>query len=311
MNKHTVDVNYFPGWVRKSVSFTIDDGDLENDRKLLDIVKPAGILGTFNLGAHNLHKMSAEAYRAFYRGYGIADHCKYHPIAFEEGDEYQISDEPFDEATADPAYLYSYHGIPGIYYTKMRFGWGRRATAEAYLRSAKEGFLELREVFGERVTSFVWPFRQMRNNEIVEGIRNAGYASVRQSLNVFGEDGFAVPEERFGWGWSARSSNLLDIAQKYEEYPDDGGLKMFVFGVHSKDFERENKWDDLRVFAQRFGNQPEKYFSESVENIFLYADATKEVEITDGYVYNPTEIDLYIKVDGERVTLRAKEKYML
>ena len=309
--KHTVDVNYFPGWVRKSVTFTIDDGNLEMDRKFLDIVKPAGLLGTFNLGAHNLGKMSPEEYRAFYRGYGIADHCKYHPIAFEEGGEYKISDEPFDEATADPAYLYSYHGIPGIYYTKLSYGWGRRADTEAYLRAAREGFLELREVFGERVTSFVWPFHQMRNEELVEGIRSAGYTSVRQSVSAEGEDGFPVPEERFGWGWTARHSNMLTIGKRYEEYPDDGELKFFALGIHSMDFERAGNWDELREFARMFGNKPEKYYSESVENIFLYADATKKIEITDEYIYNPTEIDLYIKVDGERVTLRAKEKYTL
>ena len=46
--KHIIDKNYFPGWVRKSVSFTIDDGNIEMDKKFIDIVRPAGVLGTFN-----------------------------------------------------------------------------------------------------------------------------------------------------------------------------------------------------------------------------------------------------------------------
>ena len=45
---HVIDKNYFPGWVRKQVSFTIDDGNIEMDKKFIDIVRPAGVLGTFN-----------------------------------------------------------------------------------------------------------------------------------------------------------------------------------------------------------------------------------------------------------------------
>ena len=40
---------YFPGFTRKSLTFTIDDGNITNDTKFLSIVRPAGILGTFNL----------------------------------------------------------------------------------------------------------------------------------------------------------------------------------------------------------------------------------------------------------------------
>ena len=53
-----VDINFFPGWVRKSVTFTIDDGNIKMDKKFLDIVKPAGILGTFNL--HRVDALSPE-----------------------------------------------------------------------------------------------------------------------------------------------------------------------------------------------------------------------------------------------------------
>ena len=44
-----IDKNYFPGWVRKSVSFTIDDGNLEMDKRFIDTVSPYGIKGTFNI----------------------------------------------------------------------------------------------------------------------------------------------------------------------------------------------------------------------------------------------------------------------
>ena len=78
--KHVIDKNYFPGWVRKSVSFTIDDGNVEMDKKFIDIVRPAGILGTFNLCYSD--KMSPEEYREMYQGFEIANHVIYHPEIF-------------------------------------------------------------------------------------------------------------------------------------------------------------------------------------------------------------------------------------
>ena len=80
--------------MRKSVTFTIDDGNIPTDKKLLDIVRPAGILGTFNMcGASDL---TPEEYREMYRGYEIANHVRYHPKVIDPAVEYTISDEPFD-----------------------------------------------------------------------------------------------------------------------------------------------------------------------------------------------------------------------
>ena len=112
---HVIDKNFFPGWVRKSVTFTIDDGNVPMDRKFLEIVKPAGILGTFNLCSHILGYMTPEEYREFYRGYEIANHGKYHLAALREDMELDISDEPLDRESSDEYKVYR-HKEEGIYY---------------------------------------------------------------------------------------------------------------------------------------------------------------------------------------------------
>ena len=93
---HSIDVKFYPGWTRKAISFSIDDGHLDSDKKFMDIVEPYGIKGTFNLCSERLARMSPDEYREFYHGHEIANHCKYHPAAFVDGEEYDISDEPFD-----------------------------------------------------------------------------------------------------------------------------------------------------------------------------------------------------------------------
>ena len=91
---------YFPGFVRKSVSFSMDDGWRNTDAKFLSIVRPAGIKGTFNLD--NVNQATPDEYRALYDGYEIANHSKYHPLAFVDGKEYIVSDELFDPEKSVP-----------------------------------------------------------------------------------------------------------------------------------------------------------------------------------------------------------------
>ena len=44
--EHNIDVKFYPGWTRKAMSFSIDDGNLEMDKKFMDIVEPYGFTST-------------------------------------------------------------------------------------------------------------------------------------------------------------------------------------------------------------------------------------------------------------------------
>ena len=39
---HKIDVKFYPGWTRKAITFSIDDGILDMDKKFMDIVEPYG-----------------------------------------------------------------------------------------------------------------------------------------------------------------------------------------------------------------------------------------------------------------------------
>ena len=101
------------------------------------------------------------------------------------------------------------------------------------------------------------------------------------------------------------------MAQSFEALADDGELKFFCFGVHSIDYDKEGKWGDLLEFAKTYGARPEDYFYATIAEIYDYSEATKRVEIADTEVKNPTDVDLYIKIDGERRVLRAGRKIAL
>ena len=298
-----IDTAFYPGFVRKAISFTIDDGNVPMDKKFLDIVKPHGILGTFNLCSNNMKAFDADGYVEFYKGYEIANHCKYHPFAMRDDTEYAFSDDTFDEATADGAKLYK-TDIEGMYFFKAANGWRRMATTEMYCKFADDCRDELERVFGKgSVKGFVWPYSMQKNSEVFEYLKNSGYQSIRKTGETGESTGFALPADRTIWSYNANHKSLLKWAEKYEAYEDDGQLKFFCFGVHSIDFERDNNWNELEEFARKYGDRPSEFWYATVADIFDYEDAVKALKISEDTIENPSSIKLYVKIDGKEKVL--------
>lgn len=301
----TVDKNYFPGWVRKSVSFTIDDGNVVLDKKFIDIVKAGGVVGTFNLCAPDLKKYTPEFYRELYRGFGISNHCKLHPFAFTPEKTTVISEDTFDEQTADGSKLYRVPNQEGLYFYRASSGWRKVADDAAYCRLVSECHEELEAVFGDgSITTYVWPYCEQNNAVVQDYVMNkCGYVAVRKTGATKDTTGFAVPEDRMHWSYNANHQNLLECAASFDRFADDGELKYFCFGVHSHDFERGNCWNVLEEFVAKYGNRPSDFWYASVEDIFAYADAVRELKVAENTVENPTSIDIYVKIDGKNVII--------
>jgi peptidoglycan/xylan/chitin deacetylase (PgdA/CDA1 family) len=303
-----LDFNFYPGWTRKSITFTIDDGNITMDEKFLAIVKPAGIIGTFNLCTPLKKDMTNEDYRAFYRGYEIANHCHRHPLSLSPTNPPEIAAEPFDEATADKekAYRTEEDGFYRVF-AKHSQSWNYYVAADdKYMEYVAHCNDLLEDVFGKgTVKDFVWPFGDQRNPALTERLIGYGFRSIRATGDLGDTTGFALPANRMRWSYNAHNRTLLENAAKYEAYPDDGELKFFAFGVHSIDFERDGSWDDLKEFCAKYGNRPEDYWYASVGDILDYEDAVKALTVTDTEIRNDSDVDLYIKIDGERQRLWA------
>ena len=298
-----VDKNFYPGWVRKSITFTIDDGNIELDKKFIDIVKPYGIKGTFNLCSPNLTKYTRDFYREFYSGFGISNHCKLHPFALTSDKIKPISEDKFDPDTADHDKLYK-TDISGLYHFRASNGWRRAAESQTYCRLVKECHEELTAIFGEgSIKSFVWPFSEQADDIVQDFVMNKmGYISVRRT----GErDSFNVPSDRMHWSYNSRHCNIMIKAKEYERIEDDGELKMFTFGVHSHDFERDGLWDLLSEFAAEYGAREKEFWYASVDDIFEYSDAVRALKISDTEIVNDSDKDIYITVDSKKKIIPA------
>ncbi len=305
---HIIDKNFFPGWVRKSITFTIDDGHLKLDSKFLGYVKPAGLRGTFNLCAN---REIDDVFPALYDGYEIGNHCKLHPHALNDERRKLVKEGAFDPATADPQYIY--HDVkPGYYKKAMPYGWTVLVDDDAYIDLAREAEENLVSIFGrERVNGFIYPYGGQHNPVLHQRLIGMGFQSIRVTGLVDDKTGFALPADRMAWSYNANDSNLTECSKKYEAYPDDGQLKFFCFGVHSHDFENHGTWDVLDEFCRRMGNRPEDFWYACVGEIFDYEDAVGQLAVSDSEIVNPTDTDLYVKVDGRRIVVRRRSSVLL
>ena len=300
----------YPSFTKKALTFTIDDGNMKYDAKFLEILRPAGIKGTFNL-CSNIHIGKERQTVDFYRGYDVANHSKYHPLVQRDGVDYVVSDDVFDEHTADENKIYRVEGREGFFWLHMPNGWRHMVFEADFLRYIKEGKDELNEIFGDgSVRDFVWPYGMQYNAVAHEFIRRT-HRSSRITGCTLNTTRFNIPEDKYAWSYNANDGNLLEVMEKYEECPDDGELKFFAFGVHSIDYENNSTWDSLKAFAEKYGNRPQVYWYASVSEIFDYDEAISKLDISGDKIVNNSDIRIYLIIDGERVSVDSHSEILL
>ncbi|MBR7116381.1 MAG: hypothetical protein IKC87_01570 [Clostridia bacterium] len=300
----------YPNFTKKAITFSIDDGHAVHDTHFLSIVRPAGILGTFNLCSNRVDKDTAPE---IYRGYEIANHCKHHPLAFDDDVTYNIAATVYDPENRDPAYIYPHPTLKGVYYTQRSpERWRLLTDADTYIAFIKECHEELEEIFGEgSVKSFVWPFFEQNSEKVKQYLASTSYYGVRKTGVIKDTTGFNLPEDPMRWCCNATHSCLLEVMESFENYPDDGRLKLFSFGVHSADFESSGRWAELEEFARRYGNRDNEFWYATVGDIFNYNNVVNSLIWENDSVCNPSGRTVYLKVDGERVMLAPSETVRL
>lgn len=290
----------YPNYSRKAMTFTLDDGNVRSDAPLIEQLRLAGMRGSFNL-CHT-DSLTPEEYRELYSGFEICNHVKCHPYAFKDGEEYEVNNSPFDKDTADPEYIYRNEERPDIFYFHLPRGWRRICDTNTYIELIEECNEELLSVFGGEITGFVYPFGEQQ----CEGLKEYLYShfkSVRKTGATGENDGFKVPRNRHPWSYNANAANLLSLAEQFRNYEDDGELKCFIWGVHSFDYNKEDTKDIIPEFLNKYGNCPDEFWYTTVGELFDYVDAADSLVVEDKKVFNPSAIELYVIINGERTSI--------
>ncbi len=315
-NGKVIDINYYPGFVRKAVTFTIDDGDMVNDEKFLSIVRPAGIRGTFNLCN------AKDGMLELYDGYEVANHHVLHTTPMRDGFDYSAVEfvdgylPPASEQDHGKIYIKAQtvdgKSVEGYYYVHYTLygstaGWHPLATDETYIEYLEWTTDKINETFGAgSCVGFAYPHGAL-STAIKEYIKSAGYLYARKTGNLKATTGFALPADRYAWTYNADVNCLLSVMQEYDALRDDGELKFFAFGVHAKDF--VDKWDVLEKFAELYGDRSDEFWYATNREVFEYEDAIRALAITDEKIVNGSDVDVFITVDGVKTLIPARGEY--
>ena len=292
----------YPGFRMKAISFTLDDGNLDKDARVIEIVGKHGIKGSFNLCLTNYKDEEREMYRRLYSGYGIANHVFNHPYAFSDGVEYTVTDEPFDPDKSDFEKIYKKPNSDSLYYIHKTRGWRIITTAERYIELTEMTSDRIERIFGYRPSGFVYPFGEMASARIKEYLYSTFRSVRRTGCNPDPE--FSLPESFLPWMYNANHLNLLELAKRFDSLPDDR-LRLFVFGVHSTDFERFDNYESLTRFAEMYGDREADFWYATIDEIVDYKASLDEVKISRGSIINNSCSDIYLLTGDKRVVLQA------
>ncbi len=265
----------FPEGRKKAFTLSYDDG-VEQDVKLIEIMRQNGVKGTFNLNsgcfaeeghiypAGQVHRrMSLEACKKAYAGSDIevAIHGETHP---------------FLEALPSPV------AVGQIINDRIN----------------------LERHFGCLVRGCAYPFGTY-SDAVVDALRLSGIVYAR---TVETRLSFDIPTDWLRMGATCHHNNaaLNDIAEKFTHSSPNRDAWLFYLWGHSYEFEANDNWQVIEKFLSDIGGRDDIWYATNIQ-IYDYIKAYESlISSANGRIlYNPTCLDVWAEIDGRAERIPA------
>ena len=265
----------FPGGKAKAFTMSYDDG-VEQDIRLIEIMRKNGVKGTFNIGAGlftpegttfpkgRVHRiMTLEASKKAY-----------------EGDDIEVA----------------IHGYTHPFLESL-------PTSNAVLEIIEDR-KGLEEAFGGIIRGMAYPFGTY-SDDVVDVLRLCGVAYAR---TVESRMNFDLPKDWLRLGATCHHNNpaLMDLLEKFTSEKPDREPWLFYLWGHSYEFEGNNNWHVIENFLEKMGNRDDIWYATNIE-IYDYVKASRQIVYSaDGSLAcNPTSTDVWYEIDGRILCLPA------
>ena len=271
----------YPGGVRKAVTFSYDDGCLD-DIKLVEIFNKYGMKGTFNLNSSRLMNGSDltidDAKRFISEGHEIAVHGKYHRA----------------------------NGIV--------------STVEG-IRDVLQCREELEDVLGLLIRGMAYPdtgITNFANGTTYDDVkRYLTQLGIVYSRTLGGDNNsFLLPADWHAWMPTAHHDNpeimeyideflSLDLESNYSALRHP---RLFYIWGHAYEFSCNNNWEHIEEICRRFAGREDVWCATNME-IYEYVNAYNCLiwSANGKKVYNPTLLDLWFIEDNKRYMVASGE----
>ena len=260
----------YPGGILKAVTFSYDDGVIE-DRELIKIFDRYNIKATFNISLGKSPKkperfIQAPEIKELYKNHEIASHGFLHRTMTLLGDK-SLNGEIADNQKA------------------------------------------IAEVIGTEPPGFAYPYGRHTSKKaptrIYEALAKNG---LRYARTCQKKTDFDLPANWLAWSPNCHHDAGLKICELYKKFKSDKMSVCYIWG-HSYEFDRKGKkrWFIIENICKTIANQPDIWYATNGE-IALYVQACEAAQKASKFpeIVNPTDLTLYLNIDGKEVTLPPK-----
>ena len=265
----------WPGFLRKAVTFSYDDG-ARNDRRLVELLNRHGLRGTFNL---NGGKLSAKG----------------------------AGDDAWNVRASEVSSLYAGHEV--AVHGLRHESWNVTLPAVAALDVARDR-LALEALAGHPVEGSAYPCGEHSKGPAADAaLRALGIVHAR-IVSPWAD--FAVPADFLRWAPTTHHgrSEAADLARQFLDAPDPATAEpaLFYCWGHSFEFRTEEDWEKMDALCALFGGRDDVWAATNVE-ICRYVLAFRALRgMLDGRLLeNPTAVPLWLVAGGKPLVLRPGE----
>lgn len=270
----------FPEGRAKAVTLSYDDG-VEQDIRLIEIMKANGLKGTFNINT------------GCYAEEGMV---------YDEG----VIHRRMSRSLAQKTYLNSGMEVAVHALTHPFLEWeAENVCAYEVLQDRKN----IEDDFGGIVRGMAYPFGSY-NDSVVTNLKQCG---IVYSRTVQSTERFDIPTDWLRLPATCHHDNpkLMELAHQFVEGSVEGPMGnpwLFYLWGHSYEFEQFDNWSVIEEFAEYIGNREDIWYATNIE-IYDYIAAYKQLQfsIDQKTVYNPTAMTLYFERNGQKHCIKSGE----
>lgn len=267
----------FPGGKVKAVTLSYDDG-VEQDIRLIKIMKENGLKGTFNLSS-GLYAKEGTNYEA-----GTIHRRMTRQQAI---DVYQNSGMEI-----------AVHGLTHPFLEHL--------SPSTCTYEVLQDRINLETEYGTIIRGMAYPYGSY-SDSVVDCLKHCGIAYSRTTKST---ESFGIPTDWLRMPATCHHNNLhlMELAKKFVEDSRDRTPMLFYLWGHSYEFERDDNWEVIEEFAEYIGKREDIWYATNIE-IYDYMKAFGQLIFSaDGrQAWNPTAIDLYLKYNGRNYCIKSNE----
>lgn len=267
----------FPGFKAKAITLSYDDA-VEQDIRLIEIMKKNGIKGTFNI---NTGLFSPE------------------DKVFPEGQVHRR----MSKKTAYDLYLENDMEIAVHAYSHPRL---EALPSVEVCNEVLKDREDIEAQTGKITRGMAYPYGST-SQTVVDCLKACGilYSRTTQTTMQFSiaEDWLRLPAT-----CHHKNPELMNLAKNFVDLQVTNEPALFYLWGHSYEFDMDNNWHVIEEFCDFVGNRDDVWYATNIE-IFEYLEAYKQLKTSvDGNtVYNPTNTELFFNVEGKNYSLLPGE----